>query len=197
MIPAELVVDRDVFSVLRGECEKIIDTRKRIPDFVFRRAFAKYVVVEHSYIWSNDFGAFLSALSAIFADNAVNYMSIDPDPVDCYRSRSGFFGLASFKSSSLVERYTPAMTLNLGSSLVAGGNVGAFWGSSLQWGIICDRISWEIAVIALAKDVDVPEISGFRCMDASQLSVCINNDYSWDPAVASDFNKRFFANYPI
>jgi hypothetical protein len=186
-----------VFSVLRGECEKIIDTRKLIPDFVFRRTFAKYVVVDHNYICRSNFGTFLFALSNIFADKSVNYMNIAPDPVDCYYSSSGFFGLASFESSSLVERYAPVMTLSRELSLIVGGNVGAFWGSSLQWGIICDRISWEIAVIALAKDVDVPEISGFRCMDASQLSACINNDYSWDPAVASDFNKRFFANYPI
>src|ERR1039457_4085592 len=107
MKPNGLVVDEDVFSVLSTECGKIIDTRKRLPDFVFRRSFARYFAIEYGHIYKKEFGAFLFSLSNIFGDESVNYMTLDPSPEDSgYRQRS-YFGLASFEPSSLVERYVP------------------------------------------------------------------------------------------
>jgi hypothetical protein len=196
--PTELAVDREVFSLLRGECEKIIDTQKRLPDFVFQRPFAKYFAIEYAHIYRREFGAFLSKMSGIFDDQSVNYMTLDPRADDeCYL-RSSFFGLASFESSSLVERYVPALSNDPSSSrLLAGSNVGVFWGSSLMWGIACDRISWEMAVVAVSESVDVPTISGFRCMDAAWLSSYMKSQYHWKLSTALDFNHRFLANYAI
>ncbi len=86
---------------------------------------------------------------------------------------------------------------NVDSFLKRGGDIGAFWGSSLKWGIFCDRISWELAVIAVSGDVDVPTISGFRCMDASWLSSYLQSQYPDDPAKASAFAQKFLASYAI
>lgn len=198
--PDELVVDREVFLVLAEECNKVIDTRKRLPDFVFQHAFVKYFVIEYAHIHRKEFGSFLFNISNIFGDKSVNYMTLEPDAVDYYHRRSSFFGLASFEPSSLVQRYVPVMSRggNVDSFLYRGGDVGAFWGSSLKWGISCDRISWEIAVIALSEHVDVPTISDFRCMDALWLSDHMKHQYSvTNPLIASDFTQKFLTNYPL
>jgi len=198
MNPGELVVDPEAYRFLRGECEKIIDTRKRLPDFVFKRPFAKYFAIEHAHIYSGEFGVFLRKLSSAFADASVNYMTIDPDPVDYYYKHFSFFGLATFEPATLVERYVPAMSRdgNVDSFLFRGGDVGVFWGSSLRWAVSCDRISWEMAVIAVPENGDVPAMSGFRCMNASGLSDYIKSQYSTNISIASNFLCRFLANYP-
>lgn len=51
MMMNELVVDRAVFAILAEECERIIDTRKRLPEFVFKRSFTKYVAVEYAQVY--------------------------------------------------------------------------------------------------------------------------------------------------
>jgi hypothetical protein len=201
-IPRELVVDKEVFSVLRGECEKIINTRKRLPDFVFQRPFAKYFAIEHALVFNRKFGTFLLKMSSIFEDQSVNYITLKPDPIDYYYRQCSFFGLAAFDPSSLEQRYMPVMSREgaVDSFRARGGDVGAFWGSSLKWGIFCDRISWELAVIAVSEDVDVPAISEFRCMNALEISSYEISQYKIkDPAnaIASDFTRRFLANYSI
>jgi hypothetical protein len=70
MKPNGLVVDEEVFSALSAECEKIIDTRKRLPDFVFRRPFARYFAIKYAHIYKKEFGAFLFTLSNIFGDES-------------------------------------------------------------------------------------------------------------------------------
>ena len=197
MKASELVIDNEAFTVLRGECERIIDTHKRLPDLVFRRSFAKYFAIEYGHIYANEFGAFLFAISGIFGDESVHFMTIDPPP-ESYYSQCSFFGAASFERSSLVKRYVPVLSRERNvPQLLAGVNVGVFWGSSLKWGIACDRISWELAVIAVSEDIDVPTISGFRCKDPSGVSSYMNSHYHWKPSGASDFTQRFLANYPI
>jgi hypothetical protein len=201
MDACELVLDQKTFSRLSRECEKIIDTRQRLPDFVFRRVFAKYYVVEYSSVYGNEFGAFLSKMSNILGEQSVKYMVLDPDPVDYYGKYESFFGLVSLDAADLSERYTAVMHPVRGiSHILAGANIGVFWGSSLEWGIFCDRVSWEIAVIAVPENIHVPAISGFRCLDSSQLESYIKNEYHVkDPSdsIASSFSQRFLANYPI
>jgi hypothetical protein len=197
MNDSELVIDKEALSFLSRECEEIIDTRKRLPDCVFRRSFAKYFAIEYGYIYKESFGSFLFEMSNIFEDESVNYIAIDPHP-ESYYPKSSFFGAASFRPSSLVERYVPVLSREANvPRLLAGVNIGAFWGSSLKWGIYCDRISWETAVIAVSEDVDVPTISGFRCMDASGISSYIESQYRWKLSTAVDFNRRFLTNYAI
>ncbi len=199
MVPGELVVDEAVFSALRRDCEKLIDTRKRLPDFVFQRSFDRYFAIEHTHIYRKEFGSFLFKLSNIFKDVTVNFMLLDPAPADLFH-RDSFFGLASFQPDSLIERYLPVMSIRSIVSLAVLGNVGVFWGSSLSWGIFCDRISWETDVIAVSGSVDVPAITDFRCMDASTLSGYIKSQYCVkDPSnsIASDFTRRFLGNYPV
>jgi hypothetical protein len=202
MRPPELIIDKEVFSVLSDECEKIINTRKRLPDFVFQRSFARYFAIEHSHTGRKEFGLFLLKMSDIFEDELVNYMTIVPHPVDYYYRHYSFFGLASFSPPSLVERYLPVMSRekHVDSFLYRGGDVGAFWGSSLQWGISCDRISSEMAVIAVSGNVDVPTISNFQCMGASEISGYMESQYRMkDPSssIALDVAQRFLANYSI
>ncbi len=172
MNPPELIADREVLSALSAECEKVMDTRKHLPDFVFQRPFGKYFAIEYAHICTKEFGEFLFKLSKISREEFVNYMTLDPAAVDYHdKDNCPFYGLASFKPSSLVERYVPAIHRDRNASgLVAGVNVGAFWGSSLEWAICCDRISWELTVIAVPESVDVPTISGFRCLSAKEVS---------------------------
>jgi hypothetical protein len=203
MDTAELVADRQVFSLLRGECEKIIDTQRRLPDFVFRRPFAKYFAIEYAHIYGGgaygeQFVSFLSMLSHTFHDDSVNYMVIDPEPGDTYYEQTSSFGVVSFKPASLAGRYPLVMNPTKGiSRILAGANLGALWGSSLKWGIFADRISWELGVIAVPENVDVPTISGLRCLNAKQVASYITSQYHWKKSVADDFNKRFFPKYPI
>jgi len=200
MTVSKVVSDAEAFSHLCGECEKIIDTRKRLPDFVFRRSFAKYFAIEYAYLYRQEYAAFLSKISNILADEAVSYMVLDPDPIDWYHQHASF-GSISFERSALIETYVPTMYRDKGLwGILTGANVGVFWGSSLEWGIFADRISWEMAVIAISASVDVPTISGFRCMDASWLSDYVKSQYhAKDPSdsIALDFGKKFLANYPI
>jgi hypothetical protein len=199
MSPPELVTDREVFSALSAECEKIVDSQKRFPDFVFRRPFATYVPIDYAYIYSQEFAAFLLKMADRFEDESVHYMTLDPAAVD-YRDRfnCSFFGLASFKPSSLMERYVPAISVSRNRPwLLAGVNVGVFWGSSLEWAISCDRISWELAVIAVPEKVDIPTMSGFKCMDAAALSRYMTGLYHWKLPTALDFNQKFLMNYSL
>jgi hypothetical protein len=192
-----LVTDKVTLSFLNRECEKIIDTQKRLPDFVFRRSFSEYCAIEYGHIYRREFGAFLLKLSDVFGDEFVNYMALDPDPRS-YRGQFSYFGAASFKPSDLLERYVAVLSRDDNvPQILAGVNVGAFWGSSLKWAISCDRISWEIAVVAVSENVDVPTMSGFRCMDADGVSSYMRSQYHWKPPAASDFTQRFLANYAI
>ena len=110
MIPKELVVDKEVFAMVAKEGETIINTRKRLPDCVFQRSFAKYYAVEYGYVSRAEFCIFLAKIAATFQDDVVHYITIDPDPVTYYYRHSGFFGLASFKPEMLPERYLAVMT---------------------------------------------------------------------------------------
>jgi hypothetical protein len=197
--PPELVTDREVFSVLSAQCEKIIDTRKRLPDFVFRRSFANYVPIDYEYIYTREFAAFLLKLADTFQDESVNYMTLAPPAVDYYeRYNCSFFGLASFKPSSLLERYGPAIIGDRNwSELRAGVHIGVFWGSSLDWAISWDRISWELAVIAVPQEVNVRAMTNFKCMDAAAVSSYMTNLYRRKLPAALDFNQRFLANYHL
>jgi hypothetical protein len=197
MKDTDLVIDREILSVLSRECEQIIDTQKRLPDLVSRRSFVKYFAIEYAHIYKKSFGSFLFELSNKFEDKSVNFMALDPRP-ESYYPNCSFFGAASFRPSSLVDRYVPVLSREANvPGLLAGVNVGAFWGSSLKWSIHCDRISWELAVIGASEGVDVPTISGFRCMNASELSSYMKSQYHWKPSTALEFNQRFLANYPI
>ena len=197
MNAGELVADKEVFSFLSGQCGKIFDTSKRLPDFVFRHCFAKYFAIEYGHIYGKSFGSFLFQMSTIFDDESANYMALDPHP-DSYYQNSSHFGAASFRPSSLVERYVPVLSRERNvPQLLSGVNVGVFWGSSLKWGIFCDRLSWEMAVIAVSRTVDVPTISGFRCMDAAGVSSYMKSQYHWKPSAALEFIQTFLTNYPI
>jgi hypothetical protein len=194
----ELVTDKDTFLGLRSECETIIDTQKRLPDFAFRRSYAKYFVIEHGEIQRKKFWSFLSEIANSCKDEFVNYMTLDPDPESYYFHHHHFYGLASFRPSSLMERYLPVMSRDghADSFFARGGDVGAFWGSSLKWGIICDRISWELAVIGISADIQIPAEHP-RFMDSAFLLGYMKSLYSTDPSKASEFTKSLVTNYRI
>jgi hypothetical protein len=194
--PPELVTDAKEFARLRGECAKIIDIRKRLPDFVFKKTFTKYFAIENGLIFWKSFPVLLSRMAKIFEDGCVNYMTVVPDAVDYYHRHCSFFGAASFAPSSLEERYFTVMSRGgaADSFQARGGDVGAFWGSSYKWAISTDRISWELAVIAVSEDLDVPGITGFPCFDGERVASYVASQYGWKgPAdsTASEFSKKF------
>ena len=198
----ELVTDPSKFSYLRSECEKIIGLRKRLPDFVFEKRFAKYYVIEQSLVFWKTTPSLLSRVAKMFGDDSVNYITIIPDAVDYYRRHFSFFGLACFEPANLEDRYLPVMKRGgaVDSFLARGGDVGALWGSSLKWAIATDRISWELAVVAAQEDVDVSTLLGCPCFNAKQVTSYITNLYHMkDPSdsIANEFSRRFLTNYPV
>jgi hypothetical protein len=103
-------------------------------------------------------------------------MTIQPDPVYYYYDHLSFFGLAVFPLDRLKERYIEVMRRGgkPDSFLARGGDVGVFWGSSLRWGLHCDRISWELCVLGLPRGVDLPK-DGVRELDTETLSAYIRS----------------------
>ena len=198
MDDAEVIVDKTVFLSLRSESNELVDHAKRLPDFVFRRLFARYYAVEYGYVERETFGRLLSRIAHILGDETINYMVLDPDPADYYNDE-GFYGLVRFRASTLAERYVPVLGVRGSSRLFAGANVGMLWGASQKWAIMCDRISWELAVIAVPENVDVSTITDIRCMDSKLLLQYIRSQYHVkDPSdsIASNFTTKFLAMYP-
>jgi hypothetical protein len=197
----ELIADKEQFLLLRTQCEQIIDTEKRLPDFVFRRPFARYYAAEYAHIHRSEFAALLRELSEAFKDETVSFLPLDPAAGDKYFRHSAFYGLISFASSMLPARYVEVMPIaKRVTTVLAGTNLGVLWGSSLQWGIFADRISWELMVIATQKDVDVSGIVGWPCFTSKQVASYIASQYhNKDPSdlIAEDFNRKFLANYSI
>lgn len=193
----ELVTDKEDFYRLRGECEKVIEINARLPNFVFSRSFIRFCAFEHAYIMTPQFPAFLHSIATRFEDTAVYYMTIRPDPVDYYYNSLSFFGMATFKTEELLERYMPVMSRHgeADSFFKRGGDISAFWGQSLQWAIFCDRISWELAVFGTAREMDMSRVTTVRCLNAETLSRYIRSQYRSDVATASDFVKMFVHSY--
>ncbi len=199
-IPEELIRDPATFSRLSAECDKIIDTQRLLPDFVFWQAFPKYLATEYACLYGKDAAILLSQMSRTFGDESVNFMTIDPHPVDCYYKRNSWFGLASFSSATVSERYVPIMYAGTFPKLLAGVNVGAYWGSSMKWAIFADRLRWELALIATQDNIEIPTIGRFRYFTAPMIASYMRSQYqSKDPsgAIASDFAARFLPNYAI
>jgi hypothetical protein len=196
MNATELIADQKVCSALTVQCEEIFDTGRHLPEFVFRRPFARYFAVEYAHIYSLKFGVLLSEMSSIFADESVNYRMLDPQPWD-----GTLFGLISFTPAILTDRYVEVMNPTKGSThILAGANLGVFWGSSLEWGIFADRISWELAVIATQKDVNVSKILGWPCFNPEQVRSYMTSQYhAKDPSdsIAKEFSEKFLSNYSL
>lgn len=195
----ELISQREFYESLRRGCDEIFDASARLPEKVFRAPFEQYVFFEHAHIYGHDFGEFLFAIASQVGDACVNYMSVEPDPVYYYFDLVGFYGLASFHVDRLKERYIRVMRRGgeADSFLARGGDVGVFWGSSLKWGLHCDRISWELCVLGLPRGIGLPKLDGLGEMDAEKLSGYIRSLYHWNPQKAEDFIRRLPQNYPI
>ena len=195
----ELISNPREFLRLAAQCDEIICTAKRLPDFVFKRPFEKYYAVEYAHLYRRTFGALLREMSVVFGDDSVSYMVLDPR--EGYRADSSFFGLISFGPSTLPDRYFEVMSPVKGcSKILAEANLGVYWGSSLQWGVFADRISWELAVIATQKDIDVSTILGWPCFNAEGVAGYMRSQYyTTDPSdvVAGEFNEKFLASYSI
>ena len=160
MSAIELVSDAETFLRLSAQCEEVFDTSKRLPEFVFHCHFARCFAVEYGHLYRPQFGSLLRELSRMSGDDSVSYRMLDPNPWE-----GAFFGLISFVPSTLPDRYAEVMNPKIGCcKILAGANLGGFWGSSLKWGIFSDRISWELALIAAQGDIDidVPALLGIR-----------------------------------
>ena len=196
MNSTELIADEKLSLGLRAQCEEIIDTGKRLPEFVFRRPFARYFAVEYAHVYNLKFGALLREMSRLSGDESVSYRMLDAHPLE-----HPFLGLISFTPSTLPDRYAEGMHPTKGvTNILAVANLGVFWGSSLKWGVFADRISWELAVIATHNDIDVSKILGWPCFNAEQVKSYMTSQYHIkDPSdsIASNFNRRFFENYSI
>jgi hypothetical protein len=196
MSAIELVSAPEESLRLRAQCEEIIDTGKRLPDFVFRRPFTNYYAVEYAHLYKGKFGQLLHELSRPFGDDSLSYMMLDPEPWE-----GVFFGLVSFTLATLTERYSQVMSPTQSDThILAGANLGVFWGSSLRWAVFADRISWELALIAADKDFDVPGILGWPCFGPEQIRSYMTSQYQIvnpSGSIAAEFCKKFLSNYSI
>jgi len=193
----KLVHQRDIFSTLSEESGKIIYPDRRLPGFVFKNTFDKYLPMEYEYVNRPHFPALLKELSDQYNDERVNYVTIEPDPVKYYLDVHGFYGMASFRPIELAEAYFPTMSRGnrADSFLHRGGDVGLFWGTSLAWAVYCDRISWEIAILAINGDFSKSESINITSLSPVALSEYILSQYSQSPSVAREFVDKFLANY--
>lgn len=114
-----------------------------------------------------------------------------------YYKQCGFFGMASFDPNSLVDNYASVMSRDgdVNSFRARGGDVGVFWGSSLKWGIFCDRASWELCVMGFASDLDGAPIGVIRCMQPKILQSYIYNEYRQKPDLAARFLAELERNF--
>jgi hypothetical protein len=126
---SELIADTNLFSALRHACGLVFNTSKRLPERVFCQQFVEYYAFEHGMIMRASFAAFLTNIACRFGDKAVNYMTLDPDPVEFYYRNCGFFGVASFQPSTLIENYIKVMSRDgkADSFRTTGGDVGVIW----------------------------------------------------------------------
>jgi hypothetical protein len=196
---AELLTGDTAFSTLRNECEAVFDTDKRLPAKVFRPNFTQYYAFEHGQIFRKEFAAFLAEIARVFVDATVNYMTLAPDPVEYYRKNCGFYGLASFESGNLIENYLGVMTRggSADSFMARGGDVGVIWGSSLSWGIFCDRISWDVCLMGVSSGLDKSLKNAIGCMDSDRLKAYLLNQYRDKNYIVAEFLKGLYANYSV
>lgn len=190
---AELIADPREFVSLQMQGRSVFDLEKRLPSQVFQRK-CRYYACEYPLIFDKAFSLFLSSIASQFKDQTVHYMTLDPSP-DYYCKHYGHFGLASFDPKILQTRYMDVMTRNDPGSFRSHVNIGAFWGSSLSWGIMCDRISWELCIIGIAGGSKLSICSNFPLMKLNDVNRYVAAAYHWKPAVASDFSREFSENY--
>jgi hypothetical protein len=195
---SELITDGSMFLALRDECTNVFDINRRLPQYVFQQRLAHLYAFEHGFVMRRDFAVFLADIARRFEDRAVNYMTLVPDPIDYYYKCCGFYGLASFELPTLVDNYIKVMSKDgsVNSFSARGGDVGVIWGSSLQWGIFCDRKSWELCVMACNLMIDKPIMSMVNVMDAARLRRYVSNEYRDRPMVAQEFLEGLTKNYP-
>lgn len=193
----ELITRNDVFSALYEECSKVFTLEQRLPANVFRQQFDRYCAFEHGLIHRKDFAECLASIAHIFGDTAVNYMTLEPSPVNYYYKQCGFFGVASFEPSSVVDNYASVMSRDgdVNSFRARGGDVGVFWGSSLKWGIFCDRASWDLCMMGFASEFEEPLRRVIRCMQPDVLQNYIYNEYRQKPAIAAEFLSKLKRNF--
>jgi hypothetical protein len=194
---SELITDSNAFCALRSECDLIFDTSKRLPEPVFRQKAVSFYAFAYDYIANKDSATFLANIAEEFGDSVVNYMTVTPDPVDYYFKRFGFYGLASFETSALIDNYWRVMSRdgNVDSFLFRGGDVGVIWGSSLKWGMFCDRISWELCLMACHSSIEGSTMSTVKVMDAIQLRSYELSLYRNRPPVAEEFSRVLARGY--
>lgn len=193
----ELITDTETFLALDGQARSMFDLEKRLPSQVFQRAMGSYIAFEYGWLWGNDFAKVLSTVAHCFGDKMVYYRALDPQP-ESYFEKHGWFGTASFQTADLKTRYSDIMGGRGAAFLfTAGVNICALWGSSLAWGIVCDRISWELCVMGIAGDKDFAILSKIRSLDSKTVDRYIAAAYHWKPETAKEFSREFHRNYEL
>lgn len=193
----ELITDEKTFLTLREQCSRVFHIDRRLPEQVFRQGFSRYFAFEHALIMRNEFAEFLATLAQKSGDKKLNYMTIEPDPVDYYRKHSGFYGLASFSARTIVENYTKVMHRgdNADSFRARGGDVAVLWGDSLKWGIFCDRKSWEVCLLGADVLLEESAKNALGFIDGSNLELYISNLYDNKENIAREFVFELDRNY--
>lgn len=194
----ELITSESEFRSLKAECSRVFNLDNRLPDPVFAESGLRHYAFEHGYIFLPEFANLLTRIADVAGDPVVNYMTVDPSADEYYHQHCGFYGAASFTPGALKQRYLSVMSRNrnVDSFQFRGGDVGVFWGSSLTWGIMNDRKSWELAVLGTAFD---PGSLGneVQVMDWSSFGRYVKSQYSHNAPLGSRFLETFGVNYRL
>lgn len=139
------------FSELIEAVEVQVDSKRRLPDWPFKRPAGFILIYEYDRLLGSDFGAVLKTLVVKYDDNAVTVVGFDPLP-SYYRNEYSFFPGFQVTSANVADGYgeglryepdgdpTGAMAYTLDIVAIAGAS-----GSWSVWG----QRDWEIGLLLI------------------------------------------------
>ncbi len=144
------------FSELLAEIMRNIDISIRFPKWPFLAPSGFITIYEYDIVLSGSFGTVLSSLSAVYGDQTISLVGLEPSP-EYYRDSCGAFPGFRLLSKSIIEDYWNALkeepNEDFFSALIYSLDIFGIIGSSGLWAVWAQR-DWEIGLLL------APESSG-------------------------------------
>jgi hypothetical protein len=160
-------------ELAKKDLQGVIIIDESLPKVVFNKDIKHFVIIEHGYLLTSKFVDILCAICSFYEDDIVNYLSLSP-AAEYYRNvAGGVYGGFSLASAVVDDQYLPVMTLDghVESFASRGGDVACIWGSSKNWGIFIDRITWELLVIGSKSEIPSSVFSHIRTIGDKEIKL--------------------------